>query len=217
MSDDRFIEDARNNAEDVIACPEGCSQKAHSAFLAYLGLPPGARSLSAAYRVYRGETGAGQGEQDNKSAPAYFESWSSKWSFVSRSERYDFHMGEIARARQSEQHILDIQECVSRVKKTSLSREAFFARVSGYCHRRLTEYERQDVKAAEQAAQFQLLELDSQLAGREFKRPKERAILPTPIKKTRQGTGPFRGLGNAFLSAEGVFPPAISFQFALNS
>jgi len=37
------------------------------------------------------------------------------------------------------------------------------------------------------------------------------------IKKTRQGTGPFRGLGNAFLSAEGVFPPAISFQFALNS
>lgn len=183
MYSEEFLEDAQTKAEAAIARLENEPSKAYSGFLVYLNLPAGQRSLSAAYRAYRPDTGPKQAQAEGETvipAPGYFRSWSSTFNWKERAELHDFQTGIIARARQAEQHIADIQDCNNRVKQTSLNREAFFARVNGYCHRRLTEFERADLRAAKQAAEWQDMEADAQLGGKEFKPPKGRAILPTP-------------------------------------
>ena len=101
MYNEEFLEDAREKAEAAIARKENEPARAYSGFLAFLNLPAAQRSLSAAYRAYRPDTGPKQAMAEEEAvspAPAYFRSWSSLFLWVSRVEVYDFQVALLARA-----------------------------------------------------------------------------------------------------------------------
>lgn len=183
MFDEQSLEEARVKAEAAIARQENEPYKAFCGFLAFLSLPMPQRSLRAAYTAYKGEAGAEQGQTDSeplKSAPAYFQAWSSNFNWIERAEVHDFYTALVTRAKQAEQQLKDVEAFRDKVKKVSGRKLAFFNRFNQICHKRLTLCEQQDLQAQQQAEEWQKKRTDAELAGITFK-PPGKPILPVPF------------------------------------
>lgn len=185
MYDEELLEDAQIRAEAAIARQVNEPYKAFCGFNAFLNLPVAQRSLRAAYTVYKGDTGAEQGQADNeplKAAPAYFQAWSSTYDWITRAETHSFYLAMVAREKQAEQQLKDVEAFRDKVKKVSERKLAFFNRFNQICHKRLNLCEQQDLRAQEQAEEWLKKQTDAELAGVTFK-PPGKAIMPVPFSE----------------------------------
>lgn len=204
MYDEQYSTDATANAEDAVArlVQEGETPAAHDKFLIYLGLPSGSRSLAAAYRLFlSAQEATAEGRENTgeeiKAAPREWERLSSRFNWVERVEKYQFHIGLAVRAETANRQLADIEAFKDKVKKVSDRKQAFFLRINQICHRRLSECERQDLRAAEQQVEWLQKEIDAELSGEPFKKPSGRPVLPVPFSE-------YESIARAFSRASAV-------------
>jgi|GEM_PF-2145088 len=88
---------------------DGETNSAYRAFCIYRSMPPGERSVKAAYALYSGKPHDWSGN-----TPGYFNAWSSDNGWVYRSGEYDEHIELEAVARDFEEHVDQLQRYRAR-------------------------------------------------------------------------------------------------------